>query len=281
MIKVSGFTIVRNALRYGYPALQSIKSILPICDEFIANVGDSEDGTLEFIKSLKEPKLKIIENKWDLSKGKEILSEQTNIALQACRGRWAFYLQSDEVIHEGDLPILREYMETYLDREDVQAFRFQWLHFYGSYFRYRIDSGWFQKQDRIIRNDGTVESYGDAYAFRRRDGQPLKYKNTYSLLYHYGWVHSGDVMAKRRLNAEQIGFTSLRENEKNSSYDYGDLNRFPIYFGTHPAVMKECIDQHDLSQKDWDNIARKYWWHPAKILRVRYKTSKRIKYKIE
>src|SRR3990167_5386296 len=154
----------------------------------------------------------------------------------------------------GILSALKKYMEKYLDDKDVEAFRFQWLHFYGSFFRYRIDSGWFQKQDRIIRNNGEIESYGDAYAFRRKDGRDLKRKNTYRLLYHYGWVHPEDVMAQRRLNAESIGFTRLKDGERERDYSYGDLNRFPAYFGTHPAVMKNRIEDHSLSRQDWQEI---------------------------
>src|SRR3989338_4479863 len=168
-MKISGFTIVRNALKFNYPAVESIRSILPICDEFIVNVGDSEDGTLKLIESIKSPKIRIIQNTWDFAEGKEVLSRQTNAALRECKGDWAFYLQSDEVIHEADLPRLARLMRRHLNDRNVEAFRFGWMHFYGSYFRYRIDRGWFQKQDRIIRNNGEIESLGDAWAFRRKD----------------------------------------------------------------------------------------------------------------
>jgi len=279
-MKISGFTIVRNAVKYNYPVLESINSILPICDEFIVNVGDSQDDTLKFIESVKNPKIKIIHSKWDFSCGSKVLADQTNFALKSCTGDWAFYLQSDEVIHEMDLNLLKRFMDQYLHDETVDALRFQWFHFYGSYFRYRIDSGWYQKQDRIIRNNGTIESIGDAYAFARKDGQPLRCKRTNRFVYHYGWVNSGELMTQRRVNAEQIGFTSLQTQERQEDYSYGDLNRFPVYFGSHPAVMRPKIAEHPLSQEDWQDICRRYWWHPAKLLRLRYKTPKRIKEKV-
>ncbi|GEM_PF-31713 len=280
-MKVSGFTIARNAIKYNYPIVESIRSILPVCDEFIVNVGDSEDATLKLIESIDSPKIRIIQNTWDMSQGKEVLSYQTNLALKECKGDWAFYLQSDEVIHEGDLPRLKKLMNQYLSDKNIEAFRFQWFHFYGSYFRYRIDKGWFQKQDRIIRNNGEIESFGDAYAFQRKDGKPLRHKSTGCFLYHYGWVHSSDVMAQRRLNAEQIGFATLKNEERAKEYSYGDLNRFVVYFGTHPCVMKERVDAHKLSQKDWKSINRRFWWNPAKIFRIRYKTGRRVRARIE
>ena len=279
-MRVSGFTILRNALKYNYPAIESVNSILPICDEFIVNVGDSEDDTLGLIRSIKSPKVRIVQNKWDMSMGKEVLSFQTNLALKECKGDWAFYLQSDEVIHEDDLPKLKGCMEKYAGDLEVDALRFSWLHFYGSYYRYRIDSGWYQKQDRIIRNTGTIESVGDAYGFERKDKLPLTRRSTGCFLYHYGWVHSGEVMTQRRVNAENIGFTSLKADERKEEYSYGDLNRFPAYFGTHPAVMKGRIGSHALSRGDWEAIGRKYWWSPLKLFKVRYKTGKRLKERV-
>jgi glycosyltransferase involved in cell wall biosynthesis len=280
-MKVSGFTIARNARKFHYPILESIRSILPICDEFIVNVGDSEDDTLGVIRSIGSDKVRIIQNPWDLSRGAEVLSQQTNLALKECTGDWAFYLQSDEVIHEHDLPKLKRMMRKYVHAGDVDALRFKWFHFYGSYFRYRIDRGWYQKQDRIIRNNKTIESCGDAFGFRRVDGKDLKRKNTRCFLYHYGWVQPQEIMTQRRVNAENIGFTRLRDNERQGHYDFGDLSRFPVYFGTHPSVMQEKIRQHSLSQTDLGNIHKKFWWNPLKWFKVRYKTGRRIREKIQ
>ena len=278
-MKISGFTIARNAVKFNYPILESIQSILPICDEFIINVGDSEDATLSLIQSIRSPKIRIIQTSWDMSKGKEVLSQQTNLALKACQGDWAFYLQSDELVHEDDLPKLKRMMENSLN-EGVDALRFPWLHFYGSYYRYRIDEGWYQKQDRIIRNNGEMESFGDAFSFRRKDGKDLKRKTTGCFIYHYGWVQPENVMAKRIQNAQTIGFASDRDREVKGQYSFGDLNRFPIYFGPHPHVMKERISGHDLSNKDLNEINKRFWWFPPKILRMRYKTGLRIKRRV-
>jgi hypothetical protein len=87
-------------------------------------------------------------------------------------------------------------------------------------------------------------------------------------------------MTQRRVNAEKIGFTSLNDEERKNNYNYGDLDRFPIYFGTHPSVMKQRVLSHELSRQDWNKISRKYWWSPLKILRIRYKTFKRNKKRI-
>ena len=228
-MKISGFTIVRNAVKFNYPVVASIRSILPICDEFIVNVGDSEDGTLELIRSINSPKIRIIQNQWDMGQGSQVLSQQTNLALKECKGDWAFYLQSDEVIHEADLNKLKFWMRYYLDKKDVDALRFWWFHFYGSFWRYRIDFGWYQKQDRIIRNNGQVESYGDAFGFRRIDGKALRSRLTFCYLYHYGWVNSNDAMQKRWENATTIGFMDKGKNNSFYRRLWG-LKPFPVLF---------------------------------------------------
>lgn len=279
-MKVSGFTIVKNAIKLGYPVIESINSILPICDEFIVNVGDSEDGTLDLIRTIKNPKIKIIETKWDLSQKHKVLSEQTNIALKECKGDWAFYLQTDEVVHEADLPRILRCMQEVLDHAEIDALRFKWLHFYGSHFRYRIDQGWYQKQDRIIRNNGKIQSFGDAFAFERKDGKPLRTRNTDCFIYHYGWVYSSQQMAIRRINSGEIWQDDRSAEKRTGQYEFGDLNRFPVYFGTHPKVMKDIVENHLISQQDANNIRRRYWWNPLYFLKVRYKTGRRVRQSI-
>lgn len=279
-MRISGFTIARNALKFNYPILASIQSILPLCDEFIVNVGDSEDETLKLIESLKDPKIRVIRSRWDMDQGKEVLSRETNRALRECRGDWAFYLQSDEVLHERDLPRLKRLMNKYAADKNVDALRFQWFHFYGSYHRYRIDGGWYQKQDRIIRNNGAIESFGDAFAFKRKDGRELARRNTGCFIYHYGWVQSREEMAERIVNAQRIGYAAPEDRHVRDDYSYGDLTRFPVYFGTHPAVMVPRIKAHELSRQDRRDIDRRYWWNPARIFHVRYKTGRRIKERI-
>ena len=56
-MKISGFSFVRNGIKLGYPVIESIKSILPICDEFVVSVGKSEDDTLEQIQAINDPKI--------------------------------------------------------------------------------------------------------------------------------------------------------------------------------------------------------------------------------
>jgi len=104
-MKISGFSYVRNGFEYGYPFIEAIQSVLPVCDEFVIAVGDSTDGTREAIAKLDPQKIKIIDTKWDmqLREGGKVFAQQANIALDNITGDWAFHIQADEVIHENDL----------------------------------------------------------------------------------------------------------------------------------------------------------------------------------
>ena len=81
-MKVSGFTFIRNALKYDYLIVEAIQSILPICDEFIIAVGNSEDETLALIQKIDPQKIKIIQTIWNdsLRDNGEVLAVETNKA---------------------------------------------------------------------------------------------------------------------------------------------------------------------------------------------------------
>ena len=84
-MKVCGFTIVRNGIKYDYPVVESIKSILPLCDKMVVAVGKSEDATLDLIRSIDSEKIIIIETVWDdtLREGGRVLAVETNKAMDA------------------------------------------------------------------------------------------------------------------------------------------------------------------------------------------------------
>jgi len=127
-MKVTGFTFVRNGVKYDYPFLESIHSLLALCDEVVIAVGQSDDGTVECIKSLHSPKIKILETVWDESirKGGKILSQQTNLALNEISGDWAIYLQADEVLHEQDYQNIKDALMRYQDIREVEGFLFHY-----------------------------------------------------------------------------------------------------------------------------------------------------------
>ena len=93
---ISGFTIVRNAVKLDYPIVPAIRSILELCDEVVVNVGASDDDTRDVVAGLDDPRVRIIDHVWDFSRGSGALAYETNRAMAACRGTWGIYIQADE-----------------------------------------------------------------------------------------------------------------------------------------------------------------------------------------
>ena len=252
-MKVSGFTFVRNVVKYDYPVVESIRSILPVVDEFIVNVGRCDDGTLELIRSIGDPKIRIVESVWDetLRKDGLIYAQQTNIALSHCTGDWAFYIQADEVVHEDDLPIIQEAMRRHLGDPEVKGLLFRYLHFIADYWS---TNPWFyHKAVRIIRNNGEVESCGDAVGFHLKATQQylqsgpkewLPYSGAH--IFHYGWVKDPKTMLAKV--KEQItvyhGTTPPPQQAAlymQDSFKYEDYAVLKEFSDRHPSVMKARI----------------------------------------
>jgi len=158
-MKISAFTFIKNGQILGYPFIQSIQSILPIVDEFIINVGKSEDATLELIKNIKDNKIRIIESNWcnSMKDRGYVYGQQKMIAQFNCTGDWAFYIEGDEIYHENDLEKIKNAMKVHLNDFRVEALAFNFIHFYGNANSCLNSPGWYRSEVRIIKT--SIRSY--------------------------------------------------------------------------------------------------------------------------
>ncbi|MFN9518631.1 MAG: glycosyltransferase family 2 protein [Bacteroidota bacterium] len=259
---ISAFTIVRNAVLYDYPIIESIQSILPIVDEYVVAVGKSDDDTLPLIQQIGSDKLKIIETVWDdsLREGGRVLAVETNKAFAAVSAKsdWCFYLQGDEVVHEKDHQAILDACTTYLPDKRVEGLLFRYLHFYGSYNFTGDTRSWYRNEIRVIRNDKRINSYRDAQGFRI-ENRKLNVKPIQAHIYHYGWVRD-----PRKQQAKQKTFHRywhsdewMKENVSNAdAYDYSTIESLQPFTGTHPAVMNERLQRMNW-KFTWDASNRK------------------------
>ena len=245
-MRISGTTIIRNGIKFGYPFKESIKSVLPLVSEFVVCVGNSEDGTRSEIERLNEPKIKIVDTVWDDSKrkGGEILSEQTNIGISKCTGDWIFYIQSDEAVNEKDFDKIKSALSKAEKNEKVDGVIFDYLHFYGSYSTIQAGRNWYKQEVRIIRNNRNIRSFGDAQGFRK-DGKKLLAIESGARIYHYGWARPPEVMIKKVKDFHRLWHDDgwIKENCADNDFStyFKDLGNLREYTGDHPAVMAETI----------------------------------------
>ena len=241
-MKVSAFTFIKNGQLLGYPFIQSIKSILPIVDEFIINVGLGEDNTLDEIKKINDPKIRIIQSHWnDNMKDRGfVYGQQKMVAQYNCTGDWAFYIEGDEIYHENDLDRIYMSMKEHLNNSNVEALIFDFYHFYGNGNSYLDSPGWYRAEARIIKN--SLRTYAPDGLFwlvldSNKNGRYPKARHTGAKCYHYGWVRSEHQM---NLKSEKVQ-KYWGGNAKKIDYSKMDQSIIREYKGTHPIIIQNWL----------------------------------------
>lgn len=266
-MKVCGFTIARNVLKFDYPVKEAILSLLPVCDHFVVAVGKSEDDTLAYIQSIDSPKVQIIETEWDdsLREGGRVLAEETNKAFDAISEEfdWAFYIQGDEVLDDRYYDEITSKLSQYKDDRKVEGFLFNYRHFYGSYDYVATAKRWYKHEIRIIRNDKSIRSYKDAQGFRK-NGKKLKVAPLDAYINHYGWVKHPKHQQEKQKHFNKLWHDDqwVAENVDNSDlYNYNKIDFIEPFQDEHPNVMKTRI-----KEKNWTFLPPK---NPKVKMKVR------------
>ncbi|MFM6952097.1 MAG: glycosyltransferase family 2 protein [Bacteroidota bacterium] len=251
-MKVAGFTIARNLIQADYPLREALYSVLPLCDEMVIAVGNSEDDTKAYIESFQEPKIRLFDTIWDDTKrvGGAVLADETNKAMDrvSAEADWLIYIQADECLHEKYLPAVRLAMEKYLHDNEVDALLFDYLHFYGNYTMVGDSRRWYRQEIRVVKNHRNIRSWKDAQGFRTADGKKLRVAKIDACIYHYGWVKHPRFQQQKQAQFHRLWHDD-QYMEKNvlgaEEFDYGRIDSLQHFTGTHPAVMQERIDRMD------------------------------------
>lgn len=242
-MKVSGFTFLRNGTILGYPYVESLRSLLAVCDEVVVAVGNSDDDTLEQVRAIGDPKLRIIETTWNevMQDRGYTYAQQKMIAQFNCTGDWALYLEGDEVIHEKDYSVIRNAMEKYLADTEVEALVFDYYHFYGSPSTYAYSPRWYRRAPRIIRNSVRSWAPDGLFWLIMQENKRGRYPNAALVgchLYHYGHVRSVEKMNEKQKRVERYWGKTPKEFK-----GYGDIDPVSIcaFDGSHPAIADSWL----------------------------------------
>ena len=261
-MKISAFTYVRNGNTFGYPFIESIKSLLPIVDEYIVVVGDSTDGTREAVEQIGDSKITIVDTIWDdtLRKGGKVFAQQANIGLDSASGEsdWLFHLQADEVIHEKDLPIIQQTLEENLNNKKVDGFLLKFINFFGDFNHYCPSRRFHQREIRVIRNDRSIRSYKDSMGFRKfvapqqinEKGTKLLVKQMEATVYHYSWAKPPKKQKEKNIEFGKKyhptdDFIKDFEALHGDAYDYREYDYLNVFTGTHPAAIQQVVKAQD------------------------------------
>ncbi len=199
-MKISGFTIVRNAEVLDFPVVASIRSLLPIVDEMVVNVGRSDDRTLEIVRGITDARIRIVETEWDFSRGEAVLREQTLLAMRACSHPWGVCIQADEVLHESGASRLVEAIAAAHPDPRVEGLVMRYHHIFGDPGTEAVNRRWYRREVRAVRLDPALQiaPYRDAQGFRAGpQHRKVRARLADADMFHYGWLRSADALTAR------------------------------------------------------------------------------------
>ena len=260
VVRISGFTIVRNAIKLDFPVEASIRSILPVCDEVVVNVGRSDDDTLGLVRSIGDPRIRILETEWDMSRRNTVLGAETLRAMRACSHPWGIYIQADEVLHETGAAELAAAVRQHDADSRVEGLLVRYLHFYGGFETVATHRRWYRREVRAVRLDPALDirPYQGAQGFRvGPDHRRIRARLTGAQMFHYGWARPAQALREKR----ELGKTM---------YPWRNADeRLPLlawipgirpFEGGHPAAAREWIEQRS---EDPERVIapRRFEWH--------------------
>jgi hypothetical protein len=276
-MKITGVTIIKDAIKNDYPIVEAITSILPLVDEMVVSIGQSDDGTEDLIKSINSKKIKIFYSQWDLSlrKGGVVLAVETNKALMHVSNDtdWVFYIQGDEVLHEKYHENILTAAKKYFNNPKVLGLLFNFVHFYATYNYVGDSRRWYNKEVRIIRHNKNIQAYKDAQGFRLSN-KKIEVKQIDACINHYGWVKSPTQMIAKQKNVSQFWNEDTDEwrnyLEIEDLYNFNDFDSLVKFTGTHPVVMEKRVKAQqwtldiDISKKKFTLKEKLLYWFEKK-----------------
>ncbi len=236
--RLAAITFVRNGVRLGYPFIESIRSVLSIVDEFVVVVGESEDGTLDAVRSIGDPKIRVVESVWNTSVPNGfVYAQQTMLALFQTRARWVLSIQGDEVVHEDDLPKIQAAIDAADEDPRVEALTFEYLHFYGRPDILGKGTRWYRREVRLLRNSKRFVVPSDAQCYTIIDRtRRMRYPNARpsgARMFHYGWLRPTEAHLAKALAISAMWGGKIVPAKPYSQVDHRALGAFS---GTHPLV---------------------------------------------
>jgi glycosyltransferase involved in cell wall biosynthesis len=254
--------IVKDVLSQEYPFVEAIAQALPICDEFLISDGYSTDGTYEVLAEISKlnPKIKVYRDHWPPLNSLSVLRDVTNILRRRCTGRYIFYVQANEVVHEQSAMVIKELPEMW---PNVMFFSLPYIQLVGT-VRFTEEF-----RGRLAKNYDFIEAVGDAWTlglsrdFLIREVLKSLLRPRRLLSYSYRGIQStyANVPTSKYTRAISLpkpifrywcvtlsGFCKKlrRHKEMFKDFDYGALGEEPKTFSSAVNFLKKICLKNNL-----------------------------------
>ena len=265
-MNITGINTIRNGIENGYPLVESILSVLPLVDEYLINDGGSTDGTLSVLEKMEAtfPKIRIFQIPDTPSVRWDCVSDVLNRFINTATGDWIFLGNMDELLHERDIPDIKNFIE----KTEWPIIRYQ---------RREITHSWstlgeetYHPARAAKKQSGLYQNWngygGDEFIVPEGWIDPERKLQSSHIIYHLYAVFPQNMMNKRRNDAERLapgcqGRVAIYDEMKGNQYDatstppkehiYPDLPALArgLPFMTSYRVREELFDKAWLLEK--------------------------------
>ena len=200
---LSGYSTTYNCIDQKYPFVESICSLLDVCDEVVVVDGGSSDGTWDVLTDMAadNKKLKIIQNPIDFNDKRFAYQSdgmQKARARSACLGDFCWQQDIDEVIHEKDYQKIRNLLISI--PKSVNLVALPVVEFWGNKGKIRIDiNPW---KWRLSRNNPVI-THGIPSHLRKIDDKGGVYSLPGSDSCDYVTKDTGDLVPFVNFHTQQ------------------------------------------------------------------------------
>lgn len=119
-MKLSISTNITNPIKRQDPYIEAILNYCAFADEVIVVDGGSTDGSLEEIKKLNNPKIKVVHYEWPEIWEWEQIPRSMNFGIEQATGDWVIKMDIDRFFHGRDFEKIRQTLEP--ETRPVAAF---------------------------------------------------------------------------------------------------------------------------------------------------------------
>ena len=280
---LSGYSTTYNCVKQNYPFVESITSLLDVCDEVVVVDGGSDDGTWDVLAALADenPKLVIkqIERDWNHPRHAVFDGMQKAAARDLCTGDFCWQQDVDEVIHEKDYQKIRNLLHS--TPKSVNLICLPVVEFWGNKGKIRIDiNPW---KWRLSRNHPEIthsipaglrkyDANGDLYSLPGSDGCDYVTRSTGDLVPHVNFHTQQTEQLRQTAQVNPAArdqyinwLTAVIENLPGVyHYSWFDLprkiNTYRNYWSRHWQSMynikqEDTIENNMFFDKKWSDVS--------------------------